>query len=1001
MSVESEAANQLGSEASVPPVRLAANPAPGYDPEQIRALRGELSRAAFAAKLRVTALTVYRWELPDGAREARRPRGRVLQRLRDYDLSLRQPAAAKTSLVPRLNTVGREIESAEYERLLPVLDRIPKGELRRAEAELLQLLAHGQLKTRAARMLATQALARLCVIERGDGRAAFSMMVPLLTELEAGGLPPAVELAVRVTAALVFSCPDGNLFDGGKTTVHVSRAERLVDMHGTADDRLLLWIASFSVAFVLNDQQLSERVMSRGQEILHGHTAIVSRAIALYAQAADAAISGHSAAAIRRFEDLVELADAHELSLFASRALAHLSDSMLDEAADPRHVLALTERARTLAHTHRHCASVQGLIAVWAEGEALLRMARFAEAETRLRQALAQAEEMGWTPVLVSFSLARLYTLTGNSHSLRELAEALLKYDRPIQRPITLAEARCLRALADVMDGQDPRHLFECFDAAEKLAADGSSWWFVVRNAMLFHVSMRALLDDVDSAERSLAQAERMLDMFPSAWAGANLRYWQGLLLCRHGRAQEGRQALEAALATFELAGLVPDAACARAVLARLSGQLGDPLAVQRQEESESELERLGIRRSKGLRLRPLSVTHPTRLELPGSDPMQRLLVPIQRLSVRGMTPTLIQRELVSVFEELVPGASVRLEEIQADGSTAVIAEASAAVSGQREAIELGDGSGRRMRLSLLGALPASAHDLLTSLGSVAALSLEVATLRGFADQRGIHGKHTDNLPELPDFVAVSPVMRALKLDVARLARSRSTVIITGESGSGKEVVAHAIHVWSPRAAQPFMAFNCAAIPRDLFEGQLFGYKKGAFTGATADHPGVIRCARGGTLFLDEVGELPLDVQPKLLRFLENGEIMPLGERRSVQVDVRVIAATNRDLEALVAQGLFREDLFYRLQVVPLRVPPLCERREDILALARHFLRLQSPAGREPPILSPDAASTLLAHRWPGNVRELRNVIERTLVFSAAQSVLSAEHLRIHAHDGR
>jgi transcriptional regulator with PAS, ATPase and Fis domain len=199
----------------------------------------------------------------------------------------------------------------------------------------------------------------------------------------------------------------------------------------------------------------------------------------------------------------------------------------------------------------------------------------------------------------------------------------------------------------------------------------------------------------------------------------------------------------------------------------------------------------------------------------------------------------------------------------------------------------------------------------------------------------------------------------------------------------------------SARATQPFVAFNCAAVPFDLFEGQLFGYKRGAYTGASSDSPGVIRSAGGGTLFLDEIGELPLDVQPKLLRFLENGEIFPLGERRAVQVDVRVIAATHRDLEALVREGVFREDLFYRLQVVPVRIPPLRERREDIVALARYFLRQLTPRDHEPPVLSPDAIATLLAHAWPGNVRELRNVIERSLAFEPVPGVLDGDHLRV------
>jgi transcriptional regulator with GAF, ATPase, and Fis domain len=219
-------------------------------------------------------------------------------------------------------------------------------------------------------------------------------------------------------------------------------------------------------------------------------------------------------------------------------------------------------------------------------------------------------------------------------------------------------------------------------------------------------------------------------------------------------------------------------------------------------------------------------------------------------------------------------------------------------------------------------------------------------------------------------------------------------VIITGESGAGKEVVARAIHDLSPRAGRAYVAFNCAAVPRDLFEGQLFGHRKGAFTGATSDQPGTIRTADGGTLFLDEIGELPLDVQPKLLRFLENGEVSTLGERRPVTVDVRIIAATHRDLEALVRQGRFREDLFFRLQVIPVRVPPLRERREDVPALARHFLRELGPKGRTP-VLAPDALAALTAHAWPGNVRELRNVVERTLAYAADAAVLTAADLRL------
>jgi DNA-binding NtrC family response regulator len=271
----------------------------------------------------------------------------------------------------------------------------------------------------------------------------------------------------------------------------------------------------------------------------------------------------------------------------------------------------------------------------------------------------------------------------------------------------------------------------------------------------------------------------------------------------------------------------------------------------------------------------------------------------------------------------------------------------------------------------------------------VAGLALEAAELRG-----GENPAIAAEVPEIPGLIAASPAMRRVLGDVGRLAGSRATVVITGESGVGKELIAHALCKVSSRADGPYIAFNCASVPHELFEGQLFGYRKGAFTGATADHAGMIRAADGGTLFLDEIGELPLDIQPKLLRFLDNAEVFPLGAQRAVNVDVRVIAATNRDLAAEVRRGRFREDLYYRLLVVPLVVPPLRARREDVVPLARFFARNLTAQGR-PPAFAPDALAALEAHSWPGNVRELRNVIARALAYSPRPDVITRAQLAL------
>jgi len=226
----------------------------------------------------------------------------------------------------------------------------------------------------------------------------------------------------------------------------------------------------------------------------------------------------------------------------------------------------------------------------------------------------------------------------------------------------------------------------------------------------------------------------------------------------------------------------------------------------------------------------------------------------------------------------------------------------------------------------------------------------------------------------------------------ARVAQHDSTVLIHGETGTGKELLARAIHHNSRRKARPFVTINCGAIPKDLVEAELFGYTRGAFTGALNTRPGKIETADEGTLFLDEIGELPLDAQVKLLRVLQQGEISKIGASETTRVNVRVIAATHRNLQAMIEDGTFREDLYYRLAVVPLHLPPLRERKEDIPELVEHlFRKAKERHAIAETQLAPSVMPYLVAHRWPGNVRELENVVERLLVLSAHKSIGEAE----------
>jgi two-component system response regulator AtoC len=255
--------------------------------------------------------------------------------------------------------------------------------------------------------------------------------------------------------------------------------------------------------------------------------------------------------------------------------------------------------------------------------------------------------------------------------------------------------------------------------------------------------------------------------------------------------------------------------------------------------------------------------------------------------------------------------------------------------------------------------------------------------LRLSRENRRLRSELADGF-RIENFIGSSPSLQEMLRQVRKVAPTKTTVLVTGESGTGKELVARAIHELSPRASMPFVAVNCGAIPAELLESELFGHVRGAFTDASRDKKGLAAEADGGTLFLDEIGELPVQLQVKLLRFLEDEQVRRVGDTRSEKVDVRVVAATARDLARAVKDGQFREDLFYRLNVVNVRLPALRERPDDVPALVEHFLAKYRRLRPEEPLtgVSPEALEVLRSHRWPGNVRELEHAVERAVVLA-------------------
>jgi transcriptional regulator with GAF, ATPase, and Fis domain len=284
----------------------------------------------------------------------------------------------------------------------------------------------------------------------------------------------------------------------------------------------------------------------------------------------------------------------------------------------------------------------------------------------------------------------------------------------------------------------------------------------------------------------------------------------------------------------------------------------------------------------------------------------------------------------------------------------------------------------------------------LQSLVRVVELGMDVIALREKDKSQTIDAESNTYTSQslMSGFIHSSPAMTALVEEVYKIRSSDVTVLVTGESGTGKELVSRAIHTISNRKDKIFVPFNCTAVPKELAEGHLFGFRKGAFTGAVTDSPGMIRAADGGTLFLDEVGDLPLEVQPKLLRFLQEGEVQPIGEKRPIKVDVRVIAATNMPLEEKVANGSFREDLYYRLNVIRLRVPPLRERRSEIPTIISYYINhYSSRFGKREINVLPQTIDLLMVCNWEGNVRQLCNEIQRIVARAEDGEIITPEHL--------
>ena len=516
-------------------------------------------------------------------------------------------------------------------------------------------------------------------------------------------------------------------------------------------------------------------------------------------------------------------------------------------------------------------------------------------------------------------------------------------------------------------------------------------------------------------AEQRLEACEGRLDprRAPANW-GEYLRI-RGLIREQSSRPQTAHHDFAQSANIFQLLGERYQAALSHLALGRLSAASGSPgLAERYLEQAATEFTQLGAQRDldevKGVRERLTSAPSKPSIVSP-SDADEGI---VRRLVDAAIFKELLARETAAALLEVTEGAAVAVFTESSGGDVRVVASAgcdSNAAMSLAHAARQGhtEHESRPLLVEPLGMDPDGirrcAVSLTSRLGDSAAARLRMFTAisrQGF-DLCGARERPSQPVdqhnerplePLLPGFICAGPAMNRLADQIQRLQGHNLTVLITGESGTGKDLVARAIHVGSPRSAAMFLPYNCTTTSRELADSQLFGHRRGSFTGAVTDQQGLIRSAVGGTLFLDEIGDLPLDIQPKLLRFLEQGEIMPVGETRPQAVDVRVLAATNADLEQRVSEGKFREDLYYRLSVIRIHVPPLRERREEVPHLSTFFLRDACERLGKPDIqLSSSTLDLFARYWWPGNVRQLRNEIQRAVAMSVPGGAIEPEHL--------
>ena len=884
-------------------------------------------------------------------------------------------------------------------------------------------------------------------LDRGRGAEAAQLLTPLL---RSGSLNKDDEAAVRAGLTAAWLLQD----DLGQAAAALGRTPDAI-REPLPDARLAtLWRLHGRLTFARGEQ--SRAIALHMRALKHAELAHDSRAIGLahyelalcYKQVGDTGIVRdhltEAASALHAAGDRRHLALVHSLSAVllaqagrydeATTALRHGERLAMAIPADDvlagivhnqanvalmchhhDQALALAERSVAL---HQSLGTSHGLaVALATLGQILVQLGDLERAEQVLTRTLEVRSPVQFqeTTGAVFDTLAQIHLMRGSyeraGECLRQASEAYSVYSSQTMKWYEWSLKILGVKLAIRRTAFD-----EAIRQAEELVRTSGVPPSEAIQAELVLCEAMVAANRVPEAELKLESCERRLDprSAPGSW-GEFLRI-RGAVHEQSQRFGAAHHDFAQSSSVFELLGERYHVALSNLALGRLAARAGQAAAAERYlVHAASIFGTLGAERdlaevaSVRTAMREAAVT-PTVISAIDVDEAV-----VRRLVDAAIMPELLARETATALLETLeadasivfvtpPGGDTRV--VSAAGCDADVARAlaRAASQGTREY-----GDGLRLLTEPLGSdqdgpracaivaaqrLSEAATRRLRMFGAIARQGFELCGVRERPRQTAEPINERPLEPLLPGFVCASAAMTRVVEQIQRLQGHDLTVLITGESGTGKDLVARAIHVGSPRRGAMFLPYNCTTTTRELADSQLFGHRRGSFTGAVTDQPGLIRSAGGGTLFLDEIGDLPLDVQPKLLRFLEQGEVMPVGETRPQGVDVRILAATNADLEQRVAEGKFREDLYYRLSVIRIQVPPLRERREEIPHLSTFFLRDACDRLGKPEVqLAAGTLDLFARYWWPGNIRQLRNEIQRAVAMSAPGGSIEPEHL--------